>query len=47
MFRKKLSLYLPKSINFDDTNKLLFDIQRLLVKESRKEKIIKIFKSDK
>jgi hypothetical protein len=47
MFRKKPSLYLPKSINFDDTNKLLFDIQRLLVKESRKEKIIKIFKSDK
>jgi len=47
MFRKKPSLYLPKSINFDDTNKLLFDIQRLLVAESRKEKIIKIFKSDK
>jgi hypothetical protein len=46
-FRKKPSLYLPKSIDFDDTNKLLFDIQRLLVKESRKEKIIKIFKSDK
>lgn len=32
-------------INFDDTNKLLLDIQRLLVRESRKEKIKKIFKS--
>ena len=36
------------SINFDDTNKLLLDIQRILVSESRKEKIEKIFrKSDK
>ena len=36
------------SINFDDTHKLLLDIQRLLVRESRKEKIEKIFKkSDK
>ena len=46
-FRKKPSLYLPESIDFDDTNKLLLDIQRLLVKESRKEKILRIFKSDK
>lgn len=36
------------SINFDDTNKLLLDIQRLLIRESRKDKIEKIFrKSDK
>ena len=36
------------SINFDDTHKLLLDIQRLLVRESRKEKIENIFrKSDK
>ncbi len=33
-----------KSINFDDTNKLLLDIQRLLIRESRKDKIEKIFK---
>jgi hypothetical protein len=47
MFRKKPIVYLPNSANFDSTNKLLLDIQRLLVKESRKEKIVKIFKSDK
>ena len=32
------------SINFDDTNQLLLNIQRLLVRESRKEKIEKIFR---
>jgi hypothetical protein len=47
MFRKKPIVYLPNSVNFDDTNKILLDIKRLLIKESRKEKIIKIFKSDK
>jgi hypothetical protein len=47
MFRKKPIVYLPNSVNFDDTNKLLIKIQKLLIKESRKEKIIKIFKSDK
>ena len=34
------------SINFDDTNKLLLDIQRILVSESRKEKIEKILKAN-
>jgi|LakMenEpi03Aug12_release.lakeMendotaPanAssembly.Ray.scaffolds.fasta_scaffold1534718_2 hypothetical protein len=44
LFKKKIK---PKSINFDDTNKLLLDIQRLLIRESRKDKIKKIFrKSD-
>jgi hypothetical protein len=44
LFKKKIK---PKSINFDDTNKLLLDIQRLLIIESRKDKIEKIFrKSD-
>ena len=34
-------------INFDETNKLLLDIQRVLIRESRKDKIKKIFrKSD-
>lgn len=47
MFRKKPIVYLPKSVNFDSMNKLLLDIQRVLVSESRKEKIIKIFKSGK
>jgi hypothetical protein len=46
-FRKKPKIYLPNSISFDSTNKLLLDIQRLLVRESRKDKILKIFKSDK
>jgi len=32
------------SINFDDTNKVLLDIQRLLIRESRKDKIKKIFR---
>lgn len=40
LFKKKIS----KSVNFDDTNKLLLDIQRLLVRESRKDKIKKIFR---
>jgi len=31
-------------INFDSTNKLLIEIQRLLIRESRKDKIIKIIK---
>lgn len=42
IFRKKTKR--KGSINFDDTNKLLLSIQRLLIRESRKEKIIKIFK---
>jgi hypothetical protein len=29
-------------INFDSTNKLLIEIQRLLIRESRKDKIIKL-----
>lgn len=31
-------------INFDSTNKLLIEIQRLLIRESRKDKIIKLIK---
>jgi hypothetical protein len=46
MFRKKTKR--KGSVSFDDTNELLLSIQRLLIRESRKEKIIKIFKkSDK
>ena len=40
LLKKRIS----KSVNFDDTNKLLLDIQRLLVRESRKDKIKKIFR---
>ncbi len=42
LFKKRIKK--NKSINFDDTNKLLLDIQRLLIRESRKDKIEKIFK---
>jgi hypothetical protein len=35
----------PQSV-FDDTNKLLIKIQRLLIRESRKEKIKKLFNND-
>jgi hypothetical protein len=41
IFRKKVKK--NKSIRFDDTNRLLLEIQRLLIKSSRKEKIQKIF----
>jgi hypothetical protein len=44
-FRKKKiqNTVTKNSVNFDDTKKLLIDIQRLLIRESRKEKIQKIF----
>lgn len=42
MFRKKTSQ--KGSVSFDDTNELLLSIKRLLIRESRKEKVIKIFK---
>jgi hypothetical protein len=31
-------------INFDSTNKILKEIQRILITQSRKDKIIKLFK---
>ena len=47
-FRKKKiqSTVTKNSVNFDDTNKLLIKIQRLLTRESRKEKIKKLFNND-